>query len=155
MAHSYRQFCPVARTIKKIGDKWSLLIIRDLLSGPRRFTDLIISLSNITPKWLTQRLRNLEAAGIVRRENQPGHREVWYSLTPAGRDLAPVLEALMAWGLRHAMSPPGPGEVVNTDLMMRGLIFSLNKAPRRPKGKMTWNLHFPKATHILSFDGDA
>jgi DNA-binding HxlR family transcriptional regulator len=154
MVQSFNHFCPVARAMEKVGDKWSLLIIRDLLHGPQRFTDLIGSLNNITPKWLTRRLRDLEEAGIVQRETQAGRREVWYSLTPAGRDLEPVVDALTVWGFRHAMRPPAPGEAVNPDLMIRGLTFSLNKRSRRPAHKTIWNMHFPQATYTLSCDGD-
>ena len=109
MTTTYGHFCPVARALEKIGDKWSLLIVRDLLRKPQRFTDLKEYLTHITPKWLTLRLRELEEAGIVQRDRQPGRREVWYRLTPAGRDLAPVMESLAAWGIRHAhaASPSG------------------------------------------------
>ena len=121
MAQTYGHFCPVARTLEKIGDKWSLLIIRDLLAGPQRFTDLLGFLSHITPKWLTQRLRELESSGIIERDNKPGRRQVWYKLTPAGRDLSPIVDALATWGFRYAMRPPIPGEVVHPDLLMRSL----------------------------------
>ena len=154
MTQSYRHFCPVARALEKIGDKWSLLIIRDLLREPQRFTDLLAYLNNITPKWLTQRLRDLEAAGIVVRDNKPGRREVWYDLTPAGRDLAPVVEALITWGIRWAMRPPLPGEVVHPDLMMKGLIFYLNKRGKRLNRQATWALRFPQAMYTLSFGND-
>ena len=82
MTQTYGHFCPVARTLEKIGDKWSLLIIRDLLTGPQRFTDLLGYLNHITPKWLTQRLRELESSGIVERDQKSGRRQVWYKLTP-------------------------------------------------------------------------
>ena len=152
MIQSYQHFCPVARTLEKIGDKWSLLIIRDLLRGPQRFTDLLNYLNNITPKWLSQRLRNLEVAGILERDKKPGRREVWYHLTPAGRDLGPVVEALMDWGFRWAMRPPMPGEVVHPDLVMRGLTYSLNKKGRRLARNGSWAICFPQATYLLSFD---
>lgn len=152
MAQSYRHFCPVARSLEKIGDKWSLLIVRDLLRGPQRFTDLLNYLNRITPKWLTRRLRDLEAAGIVHRDKQSGRREVWYHLTPAGRDLGPVVEALMDWGFRWAMRPPMPGEVVHPDLMMRGLTYSLNKRGRRPSKNTKWAMRFPQAAFLLSFN---
>jgi len=152
MVQSYQHFCPVARTLEKIGDKWSLLIIRDLLRGPQRFTDLLNYLNNITPKWLSQRLRNLEVAGILERDKKPGRREVWYHLTPAGRDLGPVVEALMDWGFRWAMRPPMPGEVVHPDLVMRGLTYSLNKKGRRLARHGSWAICFPQATYLLSFD---
>jgi len=90
MAQSYRHFCPVARAVEKSGDKWSLLIIRDLLRAPQRFTDLLAYLNNITPQWLTQRLRDLEVAGIVERDKKPGRREIWYNLSPAGRELEQI-----------------------------------------------------------------
>ena len=72
MATRYSHFCPVARSLERIGDRWSLLIVRDLLQGPQRFTDLIGSLSHITPKWLTLRLRELASAGIVDANASPG-----------------------------------------------------------------------------------
>src|SRR3954447_8920886 len=98
----YPHFCMMARALEDVGERWSLLIVRDLLPGPRRFTDLTRSLGGITPTRLTNRLRSLEAAGIVVREQPSSGREVWYSLTEAGRDLEPVVEALVHWGLEHA-----------------------------------------------------
>ncbi|MCJ8500213.1 winged helix-turn-helix transcriptional regulator [Desulfatitalea alkaliphila] len=152
MAQSYLHFCPVARSLEKIGDKWALLIIRDLLHGPQRFTDLLHYLNNITPKWLTRRLRDLEAAGIVARDKQSGRREVWYQLTAAGRELGPVIEALMDWGFRWAMRPPQPGEVVHPDQMMRGLTYALNKKGRRLPCDTRWAVRFPSATYLLCYD---
>ena len=89
----YHHFCPAARALETIGEKWSLLIVRDLLGGPRRFSDLRRSLAAITPKWLSARLRALESDGIVTRE-VAGEREVWYRLTPKGQ----ALEAVFASG---------------------------------------------------------
>src|SRR5437667_8853153 len=90
----YQHFCPAARALEVIGEKWSLLIVRDLLAGPRRFNDLGRTLTAITPKWLSLRLREMEEAGIVAREaTHP--REVWYRLTPKGQALAPVVEELV------------------------------------------------------------
>ncbi len=154
MGAAYQHFCPVARSLEKIGDKWSLLIVRDLLRGPQRFTDLMGYLNNITPKWLTLRLRELESAGIVQRDCQPGRREVWYELTPAGLDLRPVLETLTDWGMRHAMRPPRPEESVHADLMIRGLALSLNKKHKKLAQPAAWAIHFPKKTFTLSFNHD-
>jgi len=155
MAQSYKHFCPVARTLEKIGDKWSLLIIRDLLPGPQRFTDLLGYLNHITPKWLTQRLRELESSGIVERDSKPGRRQVWYHLTPAGRDLSPVVDALSTWGFRYAMRPPLPGEVVHPDLLMRGLTSSLNKKGKRLTRPATWLMQFPQTKYCLSFGNNS
>jgi DNA-binding HxlR family transcriptional regulator len=152
MGATYQHFCPVARSLEKIGDKWSLLIVRDLLRGPQRFTDLMGYLNNITPKWLTLRLRALESAGIIQRDSQPGRREVRYELTPAGLDLRPVVETLTDWGMRHAMRPPRPEESVHADLMIRGLTLSLNKKHKKLNRAAAWAIHFPRKTFTLSFD---
>src|SRR6266508_1532647 len=95
----YHNFCMMARDLEDVGERWSLLIVRDLLLGPRRFTDIEQSLGGITPTRLTDRLRSLESAGIVVREPAPSGREVWYRLTDVGRDLAPVLDELALWGV--------------------------------------------------------
>jgi DNA-binding HxlR family transcriptional regulator len=152
MAHTYGQFCPVALTLEKIGDKWSLLIIRDLLQGPQRFTDLLSYLHHITPKWLTQRLRELETSGIIERDSAPGRREVWYKLTTAGRDLSPIVEALAKWGFRYAMRPPSPGEVVHPDGLMRALTLSLNQRGKRLPRPATWLMQFPQRQYSLTFN---
>jgi DNA-binding HxlR family transcriptional regulator len=154
MATRYSHFCPAARALEKIGDKWSLLIVRDLLEGPQRFTDLLAYLNNITPKWLTLRLRELEAAGIVEREQQSGRREVWYRLTSAGMDLSPVLEALFFWGQRYAMRPPLPGEAVNSERLMKGLAKSLNKRCKRLSNPAVFSIQFSQSTYLLSFKSD-
>jgi DNA-binding HxlR family transcriptional regulator len=151
MTQTYGHFCPVARTLEKIGDKWSLLIIRDLLQGPQRFTDLLGYLNHITPKWLTQRLRELESSGIIERDQKAGRRQVWYKLTTAGRDLGPIVDALADWGFRHAMRPPIPGEVVHPDLLMRSLTSSLNKKGKRLSRPAKWSMQFPQAPYSLSF----
>src|SRR5512133_533684 len=102
----YRHFCMMARALEVVGERWSLLVVRDLLLGPQRFTDLARSLPDITPTRLTSRLRQLEAAGVVEREPPSGGREVWYRLTDAGLDLAPVVDALTYWGIGHALESP-------------------------------------------------
>ena len=106
---TYDHFCLTARALERVGDRWSLLVIRDLLTGAKRFTDLMDRLGGITPKTLSQRLRELEDTGIVTADRKPGRREVWYRLTPAGADLGPVLDALGRWGLQHAWRRPQAG----------------------------------------------
>src|SRR2546428_12790380 len=108
---SYQHFCPGARALETIGEKWSLLVVRALLAGPRRFSDLRRSLAAITPRWLSARLRALESDGIVTRE-VAGEREVWYRLTPKGQALEPVFDALLVWGMGHALGPPRGGEAI-------------------------------------------
>ena len=100
---TYDHFCLTARALECVGDRWSLLVIRDLRTGPKRFTDLMDRLGGITPKTLSQRLSELDGAGILTADREAGRREVWYQLTPAGADLGPVLDGLNWWGMRHAI----------------------------------------------------
>jgi DNA-binding HxlR family transcriptional regulator len=91
---------PVERSLALVGHKWTVLIIRDLLSGPRRFTEIERSLGRANPKMITTRLRELEQTGLVSRtayaEVPP---RVEYALTARGRALRPVIDALKEWGL--------------------------------------------------------
>ena len=82
---TYDHFCLVARSLERVGERWTLLVVRDLLTGPKRFTDLMDRLGGITPKTLSQRLRELEEAELVAADRAPGRREVFYRLTAAGR----------------------------------------------------------------------
>jgi DNA-binding HxlR family transcriptional regulator len=97
---SYRQNCALARTSDLIGERWSLLLIRDLLVGPKRYNELAQSLAGMGTNLLASRLRDLEAAGIVEKcvRGSGGHA---YALTAAGRDLEPAVLALVRWGLTH------------------------------------------------------
>jgi DNA-binding HxlR family transcriptional regulator len=99
---SYGQYCSMARALDVVGDRWALLIVRELLvQGPCRFTDLKNGLPGIATNLLSGRLKDLEEAGVVSRQDAPPPiATVLYSLTPSGRDLEPVLKALGAWGLR-------------------------------------------------------
>lgn len=95
--------CPVARTLDIVGDRWTLLILRDLIvDGPRKFSDFEQSLAGISPNTLSARLKNLEENEIVERrfyEDHPPRAE--YVLTGRGRELRPVLKALRDWGERN------------------------------------------------------
>jgi DNA-binding HxlR family transcriptional regulator len=150
----YPHFCMMARALEDVGERWSLLIVRDLLPGPRRFTDLTRSLGGITPTRLTSRLRTLEAAGIVARERPASGREVWYSLTEAGRDLEPVVEALVLWGLEHAFEPPRPGEPVHPYHVMLLTKVWLDRNGTPPAAPVDWTWRFPgEEAYTLHFDG--
>jgi DNA-binding HxlR family transcriptional regulator len=108
----YGQVCPVARALDVIGDRWSLLIVRDLALGPRRYSDLQDGLLGIGPNVLATRLRDLQDAGIVDKRTLPRPTPVTvYELTEAGRALGPTISALRAWGSEHAPSPR-PGDAV-------------------------------------------
>jgi DNA-binding HxlR family transcriptional regulator len=91
--------CPVARAVEVLDGKWTMLIIRDLLTGTRRFSELRLSLTGISPKTLTDRLRELEVRGLVTRTWYPEiPPRVEYTLTDLGLSLRPVISALGAWG---------------------------------------------------------
>jgi DNA-binding HxlR family transcriptional regulator/putative sterol carrier protein len=100
--HRYHQYCGLARALDVVGDRWTLLVVRELVPGPRRFTDLIDGLPGISRKLLTERLRELEGDGIVARRvlPAPAARRV-YELTDEGRDLAAALVPLIGWGARR------------------------------------------------------
>jgi DNA-binding HxlR family transcriptional regulator len=155
MSAGYGHFCLAARTLDTIGDRWSLLIVRDLLGGPRRFSDLQRLLTKVTAKWLTIRLRQLEDEGIVTRHRQPGRREVLYELTDKGRDLAPVLEALLAWGLKYERHPLKAGEAAHAEHLAVGLAVALNEATAVPARRRTWRFDFGESagSFTLAFDG--
>lgn len=98
---SYDDGCAAAHALDLIGDRWALLIVRELLLGPRRFTDIRQALRSISPNVLTQRLADLESSGILRREVLPPPASCpAYRLTPWGRLLEPVLLELLKWGVR-------------------------------------------------------
>lgn len=91
--------CPVETTLLVIGDKWKVLILRDLFQGTKRFSQLKKSLFGVTQKMLTQQLRELESDGIIHREVYPVvPPKVEYSLTPLGETLKPVIDSMYAWG---------------------------------------------------------
>jgi len=133
----------MARALEIIGERWSLLVVRDLTLGPQRFTDLVRSLADITPTRLTDRLRRLEAAGVVTREPPSRGREVWYRLTDTGLDLAPVVEALTLWGMNHALEPPRAGEPVHPTPLMIGTKVFLREHARLLPHPATWVWRFP------------
>ncbi|MEU4603759.1 helix-turn-helix domain-containing protein [Kribbella sp. NPDC023972] len=95
-ARSYGQFCGLARALDTVGDRWSLLIVRELLPGPMRYSELVASLGGIATNLLAGRLRSLESAGVIeRRLGQAGG--VTYALTPWGSQLREAIEALVGW----------------------------------------------------------
>ncbi|MFE0256788.1 winged helix-turn-helix transcriptional regulator [Streptomyces sp. NPDC059010] len=96
---SYDQYCSAARALDTVGDRWTLLIVRELLAGPRRYTDLHADLPGVSTDVLASRLKDMERDGIsTRRRLPPPGAAYVYELTPRGRELLPVLQALGEWG---------------------------------------------------------
>jgi DNA-binding HxlR family transcriptional regulator len=104
--------CPIAAAIEVIGERWSLLIVRELRLGARTFNDIVAG-TGAPRDRVAARLKRLEDAGIIERvAYQTSPQRFEYQLTPAGEDLAPVLKALLAWGLAHAVAPDDPDREV-------------------------------------------
>jgi len=105
-ARSYGQFCGLARALDVVGDRWNLLIVRELLVGPMRYGELAASLGGIATNLLADRLRSLESAGVI--ERQLGERSgVVYALTPWGSELREAVEALIRWSFPLMATGPG------------------------------------------------
>jgi DNA-binding HxlR family transcriptional regulator len=151
---TYGHYCAAARALEVVGEKWSLLIVRDLLQAPQRFSDLARSLGGITPKLLTARLRELEASGVIDRDEEEGRREVWYRLAPAGEALRPVIEELLVWGIEYA-PPPGPGDAVNPRRGANSTVAILNRRTVKPAQPTTWALRLSnEGTPAIHFNGE-
>jgi DNA-binding HxlR family transcriptional regulator len=103
MARSYGQKCPVARTLDMIGERWTMLVLRDLLlHGPRRYQDFQESLAGVAPNTLSARLKAMESHGLIERKIYSEHPpRLEYHLTEKGRSLGPVMKSLRDWGRQH------------------------------------------------------
>ncbi|GAA1955483.1 winged helix-turn-helix transcriptional regulator [Nocardioides panacihumi] len=114
----YGQYCPIARGAELLGDRWTLLIAREMLHGVCRFNELERCLPGISRSVLSQRLRHLQKLGLVERVSGETHGLVEYRLTAAGRDLRPVMQALGDWAVTWAFGDPDPDEL-DPDLVVR------------------------------------
>ena len=146
----YDQYCPIAHALGLVGERWSLLIVRELLQGPKRYTDLAGSLPGIGTNILAARLKELESSGLVtkHRLDPPAASQV-YELTPYGRELKPVIRALALWGLR-SIDPPTEED----DLPLGWLHGALDTvfAPVAPSGSFEFRIGSEVASLV---DGDA
>jgi len=118
--HPYNQWSPDARALDLVGDKWTLLIVRDLAAGPRRFVELQRVLPGISTEQLRSRLNRMVADGLLTRQR---YREVPprvdYELTDRAKELLPVVGELARWGYNWAWSPPRPGEAIDIGAIFR------------------------------------
>lgn len=109
---SYDQHCAAARALDLVGDRWTLLVVRELLAGPRRYTDLHADLPGVSTDMLAGRLKDMESAELVTRRRLPPPTSAFvYELTPRGRELLPVLRTLAAWGASD-LGEPRPTDAV-------------------------------------------
>jgi DNA-binding HxlR family transcriptional regulator len=121
---TYGDSCGIARALDVVGERWALLVVRELLLGPKRFTDLRDGLPHVGADILSQRLRQLEQAGVVRRRKlaPPAGSQV-YELTDWGRELEPVVLGLGRWGSRVAMPPGDPKLGVDSAMLALKTLF--------------------------------
>jgi DNA-binding HxlR family transcriptional regulator len=117
-ARDYGQYSGVSQALELVGERWAMLIVRDLLVGPRRYGELAAGLPRIPTNILAARLKELQAAGVIRRA--PRSRVIIYELTAYGYELEPVVLALGAWGFK-AMSDPREEQVITPDSMTMDL----------------------------------
>ena len=137
----YGQFCPVAKATEIVGDKWTVLILRELLLGSTKFSELQRGLSRISPTLLSKRLKMLEQRGLLIKKSPPGQRSAEYQLTPCGRELQPLIEHLAVWGMRWAR-----GQMSDDELDVEFLMWDLQ---RRLKTD-----HLPGGETVLCFNFD-
>jgi DNA-binding HxlR family transcriptional regulator len=120
-SRSYGDACTIARALDVVGERWALLVVRELLFGPQRFSDLRRALPGASSNLLTDRLRELQANGVLaRRRLPPPAASSVYELTPSGRELEPVLHALGNWGSRRPVPEPGHLSATSVLLYLRG-----------------------------------
>ena len=136
----YGQFCPVSKAAGVLSEKWTLLIIRDLLGGSSRFREFQFGMPKISPTVLTRRLNELCDAGLVARKKISGRRGYEYSLTPAGRDLEPIIVKLGTWGMQWARTRL-TDEQMNVYLLMIAFEKRIDVA-QLPRGKTVLEFEF-------------
>ena len=151
MSIRYGQFCPIAKAAEVLGERWTILIIRELLLGTKRYRDFQRALSQISPTLLTKRLNQLQACGLVVRQAEPGLRHAGYHLTAAGRELQPVVIGLGEWGMKWAR-----GQMRDEDLDVQLLMYDFCRridATQLPGGQTVIQFVFadlPKFAHWWS-----
>jgi DNA-binding HxlR family transcriptional regulator len=165
----YKQYCPVARASEILADRWTPLIVRELILGSHRFNEIERGLPGISRSLLASRLRDLEDAGVVERLPGAQPKSTAYHLSEAGRDLKTVIETLGAWGVRWAFGEPRPEEL-DAGLLIWRIHQRINREllPDRrtvvefdftgPRGRRVWLLLEPREVSVCvtppGFDSD-
>jgi len=138
MAKHYDQYCPVAHALDLVGDRWALLVVRELMHGPKRYTDLVASLSGIGTNILAARLKDLEATGVVaKRTLPPPAASRVYELTEYGQALRPAMRELALWGAR-SLGPPTEEDELFPGWLQNALDVIL--APLAPPGRFEFRV---------------
>jgi DNA-binding HxlR family transcriptional regulator len=145
---TYGQRCPVARALDVVGERWTLLVVRELMLGPRRYTDLSDGLPGVGTNILAARLGDLQSAGLVTKRDLPPPTAVTvYELTPAGRALAPTLGALSEWGEQYG-TPVGESQVARPQWILTSI------ARRHPRMLAGRSCELRVGRDVFELDGD-
>jgi DNA-binding HxlR family transcriptional regulator len=140
---SYRQFCPVAMAAEILCTRWTVVLLRELIAGSTRFNDLRRGVPRMSPALLSQRLKDLEAAGILARVSSPSDRGAFeYQLTAAGRELRPIVEAFGIWGQRRIEAELSL-QHLDVQLLMWDMHRNLNTTPM-PARRSVVQFAYPK-----------
>lgn len=140
MGAPYYQFCPISKAMEVLDERWTMLVVRELVMGSERFNDMRRGLPRMSPSLLSRRLQQLERAGIVERRVEG--KDVRYVLTEAGHDLRPVVEAVGAWGVRWI------AELGDMDLDPKLVMWELHRSvdvSSVPPGRTVVTFRFPDA----------
>jgi DNA-binding HxlR family transcriptional regulator len=149
MAKRYEQYCPMAHALDLVGDRWALLVVRELMHGPKRYTDLVEHLHGIGTNILAARLRDLEHHGVVaRRTLPPPAASKVYELTDYGRGLKPAMRELAMWGAR-SLGPPTVGDELFEGWLSNAM--DIVMAPLAPPGRFEFRAGQETASLV---DGD-
>jgi DNA-binding HxlR family transcriptional regulator len=141
----YDQYCPIACALGLVGERWTLLVVRELMRGPKRYTDLAAELPGIGTNILAARLKELETAGLVEKHRlPPPAASTVYELTPAGRGLRPVLHELARFGAR-LMGPP-PLDALEPGWLRGALDLALS--PVSPQGTLSFRIGDEEASLV-------
>jgi DNA-binding HxlR family transcriptional regulator len=170
MTSIYGQYCPVARAAEVLAERWTPLVVRELLCGSRRFSELQRGLPSVSKSVLMQRLRSLERNGVVESRPQARGRGREFCLTPAGEDLAPIIELFGRWGHRWVRKPVTRGELdaglllwdmarstKRSSLPQRRTVVrvDLTGVPREPRKRATYWILLDRGDSHMCFDPPA
>lgn len=153
LPRSYNQYCSLARALDIVGERWTLLIVRELLSGPKRFKDLQNALAGIGANLLSTRLKEMERNGLVLKATlpPPGVASV-YDLTEHGRKLEEPLMALIRWGIPLLAEPQRPGELFMPHWLLEGMLSAFNAAEAEGISE-TYEFHVNNEIFHATVDG--
>lgn len=142
----YSQFCPVAKTAEVLGEKWTLLIVRELVSGATRFSQIQRAVSRMSPTVLNKRLTELQTHGVIVRKRIPEQKGYEYQLTECGRELYPLILQMAQWGMRWARSTMSDDEL-DVELLMGDIQRRIDPS-KLPGGRTVLKFNYTDLKHF-------